>query len=105
MFGLCGSKTTSIPPVFSSLDKTFVQVFPPSAVRQWRQEVVKSRAAVEKAKKYEKVLEWAQEQRRLKPGLETERMVLERVLEAQKEVLGLSPSLAPPPREVKPSAP
>src|SRR5436189_6377148 len=26
MFGLCGSKTTSIPPVFSSLDKTFVQV-------------------------------------------------------------------------------
>src|SRR5213079_390563 len=26
MFGLCGSKTMSMPPVFSSLDKTFVQV-------------------------------------------------------------------------------
>src|SRR6266403_187787 len=26
MFGLCGSNTTSIPPVFSSFDKTFVRV-------------------------------------------------------------------------------
>src|SRR5581483_9022514 len=33
MFGLCGSKTTSIPPVFSSLDNTLVQVFPPFSVR------------------------------------------------------------------------
>ena len=30
MFELCGSKTTSIPPVFSSLLKTFVHVLPPS---------------------------------------------------------------------------
>src|SRR5207237_9674165 len=34
MFGLCGSNTTSIPPVFSSLLKTFVHVWPPSAVRK-----------------------------------------------------------------------
>src|SRR4030095_15902439 len=34
MFGLCGSKTTSMPPVFSSLDKTFVHVLPPSVVRK-----------------------------------------------------------------------
>ena len=34
MFELCGSKTRSMPPVFSSLDKTFVHVLPPSAVRK-----------------------------------------------------------------------
>src|SRR5437868_1915650 len=34
MFGLCGSKTASIPPVFSSFDRTFVHVLPPSAVRK-----------------------------------------------------------------------
>ena len=34
MFGLCGSKTMSMPPVFSSFDRTLVHVFPPSVVRK-----------------------------------------------------------------------
>src|SRR6516165_7847741 len=35
MLGLCGSKTMSMPPVFSSFDRTFVHVLPPSVVRRF----------------------------------------------------------------------
>src|SRR5579862_1782620 len=34
MLGLCGSNDTSMPPVFSSLYRTFSHVFPPSSVRK-----------------------------------------------------------------------
>src|SRR5581483_1111713 len=34
MLGFCGSKVTSMPPVFSSLYRTFSQVLPPSEVRK-----------------------------------------------------------------------
>ncbi len=63
------------------------------------QDVMEMRANVVKARKYENVLEWGEEQRKLKPDFATERLIRDRIDEAERE-MWLTPQ-APMPREVK----
>jgi len=56
--------------------KEFPDIFPPKLAHQMQEDVAKTRNDLPKWEKYEKVLEWAEEQRRLKPGRETEGIVL-----------------------------
>ncbi len=71
----------------------------PNSVKMMRQEIDRMKATATTARKYEKVLEWAEEQRTRYPSLETERLIYDRVIQTYKELYEVTE--APMPREVK----
>jgi hypothetical protein len=75
--------------------------FTPEGAAQLRREIGVWRAEVEKSKKYERELERWEQQRKLKPGLETDLAAIERITKLHRELWPKCP-VAPMPREVKP---
>jgi hypothetical protein len=65
-----------------------------------RQKVEYLREEVQKSKKWERELEFWEEQRKVKPGLATEHAAMDRLAKLYEE-LWPEPALAPLPREVK----
>jgi hypothetical protein len=81
-------------------------LFTPKEVEHHRQHVVYLLECVQQMKKYEQVLEWYEQQRRLNPGPETEQEALDRITKVLKEQKAWQDAwdqgkVAPLPREVK----
>lgn len=81
----------------------FAESFPPEFLQSLQQDLERTRADLPRWQKYQQALDWAEQQRRLNPGLKTERMIQERLFQAYE---GLWPKpVAPMPRLVKPRVP
>lgn len=78
--------------------------FTPKKASELRQKLEEWREEVEKSKKIERELELYEQQRKLKPGLETDLAAIERLDKLHKE-LWPDRAIAPMPREIKPRDP